>query len=170
MKKTEICGYSVDETLFTGKEFYDSLGYLLGVIKDDDTYKAIMQDKEGNYFSKEMVIDLRSEMTPQGPKVSEKLYVGKSNYELSDIMTAAVLVSQTKHQNLSLLNKEEVNVDLGLKEYDNDVFVAEDEVLNYFKNLQKTYPSMELRTLVKFMPYKEMSNERIYTKVHRPNR
>ena len=47
MKRTTLNGSSVDNNLFTGAEFYGSIGTLLGVVENDGYFYAVIEDNNG---------------------------------------------------------------------------------------------------------------------------
>lgn len=153
MKKRVITGSSVNEELLTGTEFYGELGTLLGVVEKEGKYFAILEDSNGELVSKNVVIETNVEMTKKGPSVTEMLYAGKSNIPVPENVSDYIKEGLAKHNNLDFLFDGEVNVDLALAQFNNDIFVGEDNFIEYISDLKEKYPSSTLRDLLRNNPY-----------------
>lgn len=143
-----INGFSVDENLTTGTNFYGELGTLVGVIEFDGNNVAIIKNQEEQYTYRDTVIDTSVEMTKKGPVVSERIFVGMTEKQLDD--RSIELISEG---NLNLIGNGEVNVDLGLQQSQNSVFVAEDGLLGYLRTCKNMHPELPLTYAIKMIPY-----------------
>lgn len=153
MKRTTLNGNSVDNNLFTGAEFYGSIGTLLGVVENDGYFYAVIEDNNGNLVSKNVVIETQVEMTKNGPFVTEYMYVGKNNTPIPETLAERIKEGYAKHQNLDFLYNGEVNVDLALSQMNNSVFVGDDAFIDHLRNLKKAHPSTSLNDLLRNNPF-----------------
>lgn len=152
-----INGYSVDENLITGAEFYGELGSLIGVVDFAGNYMAIIRDKQGQYNYRDTVIDTSVLMTNKGPNVSERIYMGSTEKMLDDKTMEAINNSLASTGKLEIVGNGEVNIELGLQQSDNSVFVADDEVLKHFKMCKNMHPELPLNFAINVIPYEKTS-------------
>lgn len=153
MEKRIITGDSVNEDLLTGLEFYGELGTLIGVVEKDGNYYAILEDNNGMMFSKNVVVETNVEMTKKGPSVTEVIYAGKTNMPISENMVDFIKEGLARHNNLEFLYDGEVNVELGLSQFGNSIFVGEDNFIEHLRNLKKAHPASRLHDTLRDNPY-----------------
>lgn len=153
MEKRKITGDSVNEDLLTGLEFYGELGTLIGVVEKDGNYYAILEDNNGMMFSKNVVVETNVEMTKKGPSVTEVIYAGKTNMPISENMVDFIKEGLARHNNLEFLYDGEVNVELGLSQFGNSIFVGEDNFIEHLRNLKKAHPASRLHDTLRDNPY-----------------
>ena len=158
MEKRSLMAYSVDERLITGMKFYGRIGNLLGVIQNNDNYYAIIEDENGKMYAKNCAIDAIATMTKKGPSVTEHIYFGENNLPISFEQLDYIKKGYDKFKNLDFLYGGEVNIELGLEQQGNTVFVGDDEVIEYFHNLKKLNPSVPLTKLTEDQPFLQKEN------------
>lgn len=150
-----ISGYSVDENLTTGAEFYGSLGRLIGVVEFEDGNVTFIINKQGEYVCRETIIDVSVSMTKKGPSVSEKIFMSSIEKQLDKKEISLLHDSIFKTGNLDLLGNGVVDIKLGLQQLDNSIFVPDEELFNYFKNCKEMYPELPLNYAIKMIPYEK---------------
>lgn len=154
-----INGYSVNEQLVTGLEYYGSLGDLLGVVDYNDANIAFIKTEDGEYVYRDAVIDTSVMMTKKGPSVSERIILGTTEEKVDEHTINEINESLSKNGNLDFLGNGEINVDLGLQQSDNAVFVTDDEFLAHLKVCKSMNPDLPLRYAVKTIPYEKASSK-----------
>ncbi|MBR6073405.1 MAG: hypothetical protein IKP76_03700 [Bacilli bacterium] len=154
MEKRPINGYSVNNELISGSEFYGEIGTLLGVIEKDEKLYAIIEDKNGRLFSKNVVIETNVVMTKNGPAVTETVYAGEKNIPIPESTEDYIRDGIAKYNNLDFLYEGEVNIDLALAQNDS-FFVGEDNFIDYLSDLKKRNPATPLLDSLKEYPYEQ---------------
>lgn len=160
MGKT-INAFSIDENMFTGAQHYGSLGDLLGIVDYDGNNIAFIKNQEEEYVYRDAVIDTSVMMTRKGPSVSERIILGTTEEKADEHTVNQINESLSKSGNLDFLGNGEINVDLGLQQSDNAVFVADDEFLAHLKVCKSMHPDLPLSYAVETMPYEKVSGKTI---------
>lgn len=159
MEKRKITGYSVNEQLITGEKFYGEIGNILGIIKyGDDGYFSIIEANDKNYFMKKTVIDASVSITKNGPNITEVIYLGESNIPISEELADNINRSIEKYGNLDNMFDGEINAELALAQYDNSVFIANDDLIEKFRYLKEKSPEVPLCASMKIDTYDNSIN------------
>lgn len=159
MEKRKITGYSVNEQLITGEKFYGEIGNILGIIKyGDDGYFSIIEANDKNYFMKKTVIDASVSITKNGPNITEVIYLGESNIPISEELADNINRSIEKYGNLDNMFDGEINAELALAQYDNSVFIANDDLIEKFRYLKEKSPEIPLCASIKIDTYDNSMN------------
>lgn len=156
-----INGYSVDENLLTGTEFYGEIGTLIDIVRFEDNNVAVIKNEQGQYTYRDTVIDVSVSMTQNGPVVYEQIYMGQKEKTLDDKLIEIINNSLEKSGSLDLLGNGIVNIDLGLQQSANSVFIAEESLLNHLKMCKNRYPELPLNYAIKMLPYEKNSHKTI---------
>ena len=149
-----ITGFSVDENLISGKEFYGDLGNLMGVIDTgDNKYISVIKKDNNQYCYRDTVIDASVSMSKNGPVVHESVYLGSSEKSFDTRLLDKIEEYYSKFQNLDTFLNGEINIDNALESNQGSVFVAEDNVLQYFQKCKQQNPELPLVYASKIMLY-----------------
>ena len=149
-----IKGYSVDENLVTGMEYYGELGELISVIDYERNNIAVIKNHEGLFTARDTVIDVSASMSKSGPIVTEQIYVSSNERQLDDNIINAI-----RNGSLDSLGMSQVNIELGLEQSSNCVYVAEEELLDHLRNCKRIYPELPLDFAMRMMPFEKSSSK-----------
>ena len=149
----KIYGYSINEKMTKGREVYGKIGYLIGIIyKDKNNLCAILMNEQNQYTTREAIIDIEAYVGRRGVEIKQDVILSKVEENIDMEILKEMNKSLAKKGDLSLVKNGEVNVRLGMN---NAVFIAKNNVFNYFKECKQNYPTLPLTYAEQAMPYQK---------------
>ncbi len=136
----EIIQNRENKELSYGGSYYGPIGKFVGSVMDSnqDTF-LIFKNSDDQYFMMQAVIDMTVILSKNGPFVYETIIVNEQKEEVK------------KELLFSLLENGTIDISLGLKQHNNTVFVAKEEVFCMLNDLKKQYPNDSLNTCLKLL-------------------
>ena len=161
MKRVTIQGFSVnviDNNLFFGQEFLGDIGVLLGVIRDDLRYFAIMESEDKHLYLKNATLETTIENDKDGSHINQILFLGEENHPLGNGAERFIKNSIKSLGNLEGIYNGEINITAAISQRIPTVFVGSDELINHLNILKRLYPLVPLVDSIHDYPFQTQKN------------
>lgn len=145
-----IEGFSVNNQLLTGLSFYGEIGTLVSVVRKDNRDLAVMKNNEGEYVTREAVIDTSISLTSNGPVVRGMLFVGESESQLYDEDIRLI-----ENGFPEAIGEGSIDVDFIFQGANNSVYVGEDGFIRHLQDCKYRHDELPLTYAIQMMPYEQ---------------
>ena len=144
---------------------YDSeeLGFLKGIVNVDGVNLIAVINHKTEWVKRDAIVEKEKYLNGEEEKIEHRIILSSEEEFITGPLFIEIIDSIKSKSDLSEVRHGEINVNIG---FYNRVYVAEKEVFEYFKELQKKHPNMPLKTAKaiekkEIIPYKKKNIKKI---------